>query len=1012
MKFPRSTSRSVSICVSLLIAYAQIISSLVVSLPRTAYASFARQVATNEKASKPLAQGSSGVTFVQDHQKPMYREDEVLVRFRATATEHEKNTVALVHGAGRKKLKGESGVEKFKVSGQSAQTVALSLLQQPSVELAEPNFLIRSDQAEGTLPNDAQFSEQWALRNTGQNGSQFGSDINATAGWQFHTGTQSTVVAVIDSGIDFGHPDLAGNQWINSSPGPEGDVHGWDYIADDGVIKDDQGHGTAIAGIIAAQGNNGAGISGVMWQAGIMSLRVLDNTGTGDIADAVEAIDYAVTHGAHVINISWGTNGESLVLKDALERALRRGVVVVCSAGNGGQNVDTASYYPASFGLRDLITVAATDNKDQLVSWSNWGSANVTVAAPGTNILTTKMGGGYWSVTGTSASAPLVAGLAGLIKTAQPGLRPNQVAQTITKGARDVASLQGKVLAGGVANVANSLTGLQGGHNRPASLPTPGFGSGGTGPGGTFSTAPPPRTTQAPANNLPNLNERRTARAEQPQARQPIQSNLMCADCDPQSGGGGGSYYPKSDPNFSTARMRPANEVGTPGVDLGSRNFNWGIPLVSLPGRAGMDLNLALSYNSLVWTKDGSYIKYNADLGSPAPGFRLGLPILQQSFLDSQTSANAYLMVTSSGARVKMRQVGTSAIYESMDGRYTQLDATNPDAPVVRSTDGTQMTFERAPINGEFRCNEIKDRNGNFISATFNPTNGHLSTITDTLGRVITFVYDASSNLQAIRQTWAGVAHDWATFEYGQVYVEPSFGGGLLVNGPNNNYVTVLNRVNLHDGAYFTFAYNVAFGQVNRINHYAADGHLLEYTSYNVHSSAGQTDCPRFTERRDWAENWNNGAEAITYYAAAGDNSWSNVTTPDGVIYKEFYATTTWQTGLTTTTKIYQNAAAESADIPNKRATVSWTQDDTSLLYQKNPRVIETNVYDDANNRKRVTIDYGPYAQWSLPYLVKEYAADGTTEIRHSFTDYNLSQAYLDRRIIGLVSARHLSDTI
>ena len=98
------------------------------------------------------------------------------------------------------------------------------------------------------------------------------------------------------AGIDFGHRDLAGNQWTNSSPGPEGDVHGWDYIADDGVIKDEQGHGTAVAGIIAAQGNNGAGISGVMWQAGIMSLRVLDNTGTGDIADAVEAIDYAVAH--------------------------------------------------------------------------------------------------------------------------------------------------------------------------------------------------------------------------------------------------------------------------------------------------------------------------------------------------------------------------------------------------------------------------------------------------------------------------------------------------------------------------------------------------------------------------------------------------------------------------------------------------------------------------------------------------------------------------------------------
>ena len=312
MKFPRSTSPSVSICLSLLIIYTQIISSLVVFSPRTAYAGSAKQEATIRQGvdNKPLSQGPA-VTFAQAPQQPMFREGEVLVRFRATATEHEKNTVAHVHGAERKKLKGESGVERFKISGESANTVALSLLQQPSVELAEPNFLIRSDQAELTLPNDAQFSEQWALRNTGQNNGQFGSDINATAGWQVQTGTQSTVVAVIDSGVDFNHPDLAGNQWTNPAPGTDGDLHGWDYISDDGVIKDEQGHGTAVAGIIAAHGNNGAGISGVMWQAGIMSLRVLDSTGTGDIADAVEAIDYAVMHGAQVINIR-GEPAESL----------------------------------------------------------------------------------------------------------------------------------------------------------------------------------------------------------------------------------------------------------------------------------------------------------------------------------------------------------------------------------------------------------------------------------------------------------------------------------------------------------------------------------------------------------------------------------------------------------------------------------------------------------------------------------------------------------------------------
>ncbi len=139
-----------------------------------------------------------------------------------------------------------------------------------------------------------------------------------------------------------------------------------------GAIIDEQGHGTAIAGIIAAQGDNGIGVSGVMWRASLISLRVLDNTGTGDVGDAVEAIDYAASHGAHVINISWGTNGESLILKDAIERAIARGVVVVCSAGNSGQDVDSISYYPAAYNIRDLIVVASSDNFDQLSSWSNW----------------------------------------------------------------------------------------------------------------------------------------------------------------------------------------------------------------------------------------------------------------------------------------------------------------------------------------------------------------------------------------------------------------------------------------------------------------------------------------------------------------------------------------------------------------------------------------------------------------------------------------------------------------
>src|ERR1041384_1164978 len=227
-----------------------------------------------------------------------YVEGEILVRFRSGVSEKEKETIIAAHGGRKKKqLKGDSGFEKLELAaGRDAKTAVLQLLLNPHVQFAEPNFLIAK---EDVNPNDPQFLEQWALQNSGQGGGQFGSDIRARSAWDKTQGASSTVIAVIDSGIDFTHPDLINNQWTNSLPSAEGDVHGWDFVADNGEIKDEQGHGTAVAGIIAAEGNNGVGITGVMWQAGLMSLRVLDNTGTGDVANAVEAIDYAVAHGAH-----------------------------------------------------------------------------------------------------------------------------------------------------------------------------------------------------------------------------------------------------------------------------------------------------------------------------------------------------------------------------------------------------------------------------------------------------------------------------------------------------------------------------------------------------------------------------------------------------------------------------------------------------------------------------------------------------------------------------------------
>jgi RHS repeat-associated protein len=943
---------------------------------------------------------------------PAYRDHELLVRFRAGLGQQEKDRVIAAVGArNKRKLQGDSGIEQLELpASRDVDSAALQMLADPRVELAEPNFLISKAEL---LPNDTHFNEQWALRNTGQDGGHFGSDVNTGSAWSTTTGSKATVIAVIDSGIDFTHPDLATNQWTNPRPSAN-DLHGWDYVTNDAEIQDGQGHGTAVAGIIAAEGDNTFGIAGVMWHASLMSLRVLDNTGTGDIASAIEAIDYATTHGAQVINLSWGTTAESFALKDALTRALRRDVAVVCSAGNDGKNLEASPYYPASFGLPNLISVAATDNFDQLASWSNWGAQNIAVAAPGINLLTTKMGGGYGNVSGTSAAVPLVTGIAGLIKTFRPTTNVRLLAQYISQGARPVAGLSGKVTSGGVANAAGALANAQT-PTQILPLPTLGRGTGGTGPGGSFSSTTPPLTTNGAPPGLPNLDQLRNTKPQVPQIKAPIQSNMICADCDPQGGGGGGTYFPPNDPNFSTARRRPINETGTePGVDLGSRNFNWSLPLLSLPGRAGLDVNLTLTYNSLVWTKDGSYMKFNADLGSPAPGFRLGLPTVQQKFLNSQTNVWAYMMVTPSGGRVELRQIGLSNTYESQDSSYTQLDATNaPSTLLVRTTDGTQLTFTQVSINSEYRCTQIKDRNGNYITATYNTTNGHLLTITDTLGRVINFDYDGNGNLQYIRQTWAGVSHYWASFTYSEVYVAPAFGGGLIVNGPNNNNTTVLTRVDLHDGSYFVFDYNAAFAQVTQIKQYAPDNSIINYLYFNLSTAAGQTDCPRVTARREWARYWNGDTddtpstseEAVISYSVASDGSWTQQTMPDQTtVYKEFFATSGWQSGLTTGTEIW------SGSVLKKWTSTSWTQDDTNLSYQKNPRVTETNIWDAENNRRRVTISYGPYASYGLPYEVIEYAADGTTMLRRTYTDYNLSSTYTNRRIIGLVSAIHVVD--
>jgi RHS repeat-associated protein len=1032
MRVIRSTSGLFSNFVSLFLSYAIVI---------TLFAPFAISRAQAAPSAAPV---SATLVARPVRDKGGRREAELLVRFRKDVTEQDRTALVESRGGRRgRKLRGESRLEKVELqAGQDPQALAGELRLNPAVELAEPNFLISRDEV---TPNDTRFAEQWALRNTGSSGGQVGADISALPSWQITTGSTNTIIGVVDSGIDFTHPDLIHNQWTNSGERDNGrdddrngfvdDLHGWDWVAASNMIKDEQGHGTGVAGIIAAEGNNGAGTAGVMWRASLMSLRVLDNTGTGDVADAVEAIDYAVAHGAQVINCSWGTDEESLALRDAIEQAGRRGVVVVTSAGNGGRDLETAPYYPASFGLPNQVVVASTDQFDQLAPWSSRGALPVIVAAPGTDILTTQIGGGYRLVTGTSASAPLVSGVAGLVKTVRPWLSANGTAAAIRDGVRHVAGLEGQLSTGGVVSASGALAALQGpnnpppghagnsggdngagnngdynngggnGNGHPATRPpAPGYGSGGRGPGGSFSVEPPARTTGAPGPNLPNMDELRKRKPIDPKPQAPISSNFVrCPTYDASYPDCDGTYDPGgTDPDFATARGALENETGQPGVDLGSRNYNWALPIVGLKGRAGLDLGISLTYNSLVWTKQGSTIRFNADRGFPGPGFRLGFPTLQQRYYDSTSGLWAYMMITPSGGRVEMRQIN-GMTYESADSSYTELIDYGTYA-LVRTKDGTQLTFTPS-VNGEMRCIRITDRNGNYITINYNSA-GFPTSAVDTLERTVNFNYDANLSLTSITQTWNGQTRSWATFGYGDLYVQTNF-PGLTRNGPNNSYISVLTQVSLTDGSRYGFSYT-SWGQVYQITHYAPDGHQWEHTRYNLplDASTAQADCPRFTERYDYAENWNNEAEAVTGYSVDPVGAWSQMTTPDGTVYKELFATSGWQKGLTTGTEVW----AGSPLVKKKWTTTAWTQDETSVGYQLNPRPYDMSVYDEAGNRRHTDITYTSYG---LPWEVREYSADGSGYggfLRRTYTDYNLTQAYLDRHIIGLASAVHVVD--
>ena len=337
-----------------------------------------------------------------------------------------------------------------------------------SVESVEPDY----ERSIAATPNDPDFSKLWGLHNTGQTGGTSNADIDAPEAWDTQTDGSSAVVGVIDTGVAYNHPDLAANMWVNPGEIPGNgldddwngyvdDVHGADFINNDGDPMDDHSHGTHVAGTIAAVGNNGIGVAGVNWKARIMALKFLGAGGSGSTSDAVEAVLYASAMGARVTNNSWGGGGFSQALLDAIKTAELRGCLFVAAAGNSASDNDVYASYPSTYEADNIISVAATDHNDQIAYFSSYGARTVDLGAPGVAIYSTVPPfadpSGYDTFSGTSMATPHVAGAAALIFGTIPGLTIQQVKARLLGAAVPIPALQGKTVTGGRLNVFGSM---------------------------------------------------------------------------------------------------------------------------------------------------------------------------------------------------------------------------------------------------------------------------------------------------------------------------------------------------------------------------------------------------------------------------------------------------------------------------------------------------------------------------------------------------------------------------
>lgn len=420
-----------------------------------------------------------------------YKEDSIIVVYKESASVADKRSVRALVGASISDLNADEQddkfstllkgrIAKFDLKGMSVKDAIKKLQGNPAVAIAEPNFTWSID----ATPNDEFYDLLYAMNNTGQTGGTPDADIDAAEAWDISTGSSDVVVGVIDTGIQYDHPDLVNNMWMNPGEIPGNgidddgngwvdDIYGIDTVNHDSDPYDDQGHGTHVSGTIGAEGNNSIGVVGVNHDVSLVGCKFLASDGFGSTDGAIACIGYMVQLKRDGINIkalnnSWGGGGFSGALEEAIQAAADEDILFVAAAGNDGVNNDLDPHYPSSYELDNVLAVASTNHNDGDSGYS-YGLVSVDMGAPGTDIASTYVNDSYVYASGTSMATPHVAGAAALVWSVNPTLSAVEVKDLLMATGDDNTFLTGKTVSGKRLNVYNALIGAD---------PDPSFGLG------------------------------------------------------------------------------------------------------------------------------------------------------------------------------------------------------------------------------------------------------------------------------------------------------------------------------------------------------------------------------------------------------------------------------------------------------------------------------------------------------------------------------------------------------